>query len=201
MYQNLTSDISQSRPHTSSIFMSFSIKSGTQNSKMEWKPEPDVVFHAILAKNQISRFFRPRILMIRLCLATMRPADQSVDRRRFGPPPWTGNRTAMPRRTDSDHAECSRCGSRSLHTKGQFWGQKLAGPGHDRWLTYSVTQQGIAQRWYRCRLGPSKWAAHFTTSRIRLNHPSAEMRLMSNYFDYTFYLALVSRAMQSAVLI
>jgi len=56
MYQNLTSDISQSRPHTSSIFMSFSIKSGTRNSKMEWKPEPEIVFGAILAKNQISGF-------------------------------------------------------------------------------------------------------------------------------------------------
>ena len=44
--------------------------------------------------------------MIRLCLATTRAADRSVDRRCFGPPPWTGNRTATPRRTDSDHAEC-----------------------------------------------------------------------------------------------
>ena len=38
----------------------------------------------------------------------MRPADRSVDRRHFGPPTWTGNRTAMPRRTDSDHAECNQ---------------------------------------------------------------------------------------------
>jgi len=48
---------------------------------------------------------RPRISVIRLCSATTRPADGSVDRRRFEPPSWTGNRTATPRRTDSDHAE------------------------------------------------------------------------------------------------
>jgi len=35
MYQNLTSNIWQIRPHTSSIFMSFSIKSGMLNSKMK----------------------------------------------------------------------------------------------------------------------------------------------------------------------
>jgi len=52
--------------------MSFSIKSGMQNSKMEWKPKPEVVFRAILVKNQISRFSRPRISMIR------RPIDQST---------------------------------------------------------------------------------------------------------------------------
>jgi len=52
------------------------------------------------------RVSRPRISVIRLCSATTRPADRSVDRRHFGPPSWTGNRTAMPRRTDSDHAEC-----------------------------------------------------------------------------------------------
>ena len=49
------------------------------------------------------RVSTPRILVIRLCTATMRPAD-----RHFGPPSWTGNRTAMPRRTDSDHAECKQ---------------------------------------------------------------------------------------------
>jgi len=106
MYQNLTSNISQSRPHTSSIFMSFSIKSGTLNSKMKWKPEPEVVFRAILAKNQISRFSRPCISAIRLCSEATRSADRSVDRQRFGPPSWTGNRTATTRRSDSDHAEC-----------------------------------------------------------------------------------------------
>ena len=107
MYQNLTSDISQSRPHTSSIFMSFSIKSGTRSSKMKWKPEPEVVFHAMLAKNQISGFSRRRISAIRLCSAATRSADRSVDRRRFGPPSWIENRTATPRQSDSDHAECS----------------------------------------------------------------------------------------------
>jgi len=29
-----------------------------------------------------------------------------VDRWRFGPPSWSGNGTATPRQTDSDHAEC-----------------------------------------------------------------------------------------------
>ena len=104
MCQNLTSNISQSCPHTSSIFMSFSIKLGTLNSTMKWKPE--VVFCAILAENQISGFSRPRISAIRLCSATTRSADLSVDRWRFGSPSWTRNRTAMPRRTDSDHAKC-----------------------------------------------------------------------------------------------
>jgi len=111
MYQNLTSNISQSRRHTSSIFMPFSIKSGTLNSKMKWKPEPEVVFHAILAKTKFvgfRGFSGPHISVIRLCSATTRSADQLVDRRRFGPPPWTGNRTDMLRRTDSDHAECNR---------------------------------------------------------------------------------------------
>jgi len=37
MYQNLTSNISKSHLHTSSISMSFSIKSETLNSKMKWK--------------------------------------------------------------------------------------------------------------------------------------------------------------------
>jgi len=110
MYQNLTSNISQSRPHTLSIFMSFSIKSGMLNSKMKWKPEPEVVFRAILAKNQISGFSRPRISAIRLCSAATRSADRSVDLRCFGPPSWTGNRTATPRRSDSDHAECFKKG-------------------------------------------------------------------------------------------
>ena len=108
MCQNLLWNISKSRPHTSSIFMSFSIKSRRRNSKMKWKPEPEVVFCAILVKNQISGFSRPRrpISVIRLRSATTRSTDRSVNYRRFGPPPWTGNRTAIPRRTDSDHAEC-----------------------------------------------------------------------------------------------
>jgi len=54
---------------------------------MKRKPEP-----AILAKNQIFRFSRPRISAIRLCSAATRSADRSVDRQRFGPPSWTGNR-------------------------------------------------------------------------------------------------------------
>jgi len=60
-----------------------------------------------LTKNQISGFSKPRISVIRLCSATTRSDDRSVDRRRFGPPSWTRNRTATtPRRTDFDHAEC-----------------------------------------------------------------------------------------------
>jgi len=75
MYQNLTSDISQSRPHTSSIFMSFSIKSGTRNSKMEWKPEPEIVFGAILAKKQISGFL---VLVSRWYVYVRRRRDRHV---------------------------------------------------------------------------------------------------------------------------
>ena len=47
-------------------------------------------------------------MVIRLCSATTRPADRSDDRQHFEPPSWTGRRTAMPQRTDSDHAECCR---------------------------------------------------------------------------------------------
>jgi len=106
MYQNLTSNISQSHPHISLIFVSFSIKLGTLNSKMKWKPEPEVVFRAILVKNQISGFSRPRISAIHLCSVATRWADRSVDRRRFGLPSSIGNRTATPRWPDSDQAEC-----------------------------------------------------------------------------------------------
>jgi len=35
--------------HTLSIFMSFPINSSMWSSEMNWKPEPQVVFHAILA--------------------------------------------------------------------------------------------------------------------------------------------------------
>jgi len=91
MYRNLNSNISQSRRRTPSIFMPFSIKSGTLNSKMKWKQEPEVAFCAILAKNQIFGFSRPRISAIRLCSATTRSDDRSVDRRRFGPPSWSRN--------------------------------------------------------------------------------------------------------------
>jgi len=44
--------------------MSFSIKSGTRNSKMKRKLEPEVVFRVILAKKQISGFLRPGISVI-----------------------------------------------------------------------------------------------------------------------------------------
>jgi len=77
MYQNLPSNISKSRPHTSSIFMSFSIKSGTQNSKMEWKPEPEVVFGAITVKNQISGFLG---LVSRWYVYVWRRRDRPIDR-------------------------------------------------------------------------------------------------------------------------
>jgi len=75
---------------------------GDAEFKNEVKLEPEVVYHAIFAKNQFSGFSRLRILMIRLCSATTRSADRLVDRRRFGPPTWTGNRTATSRRTDSN---------------------------------------------------------------------------------------------------
>jgi len=77
MYQNLNSNISQSRPHTSSIFMSFSMKSGTLNSKMKWKQEPEVVFRAILAKNQISGFIG---LVSRRYVYVRRRRDRTIDR-------------------------------------------------------------------------------------------------------------------------
>ena len=76
MYQNLTSNISQSRQHTSSIFMPFSIKSGTLNSKMKWKPEPEVVFRGILAKNQISWFLG---LVSRWYVYVRRRRDRLID--------------------------------------------------------------------------------------------------------------------------
>jgi len=89
MYQNLPSNISKSRPHTSSIFMSFSIKSWTRSSKMEWKPEPEVVFGGILAKNQISGFLG---LVSRWYVYVRRLWDLPIDRstgdtldRRHGP--------------------------------------------------------------------------------------------------------------------
>jgi len=89
MYQNLPSNISKSRRHTSSIFMSFSIKSGTRNSITEWKPEPEVVFGAILAKNQISGFL---CLVSRWYVYVRRRRDRPIDRstvdaldRRCGP--------------------------------------------------------------------------------------------------------------------
>jgi len=49
----LTPNISKNRQEHLSIFMSFSINSRTQNSKMTWKPEPEVVIGAILRKNRI----------------------------------------------------------------------------------------------------------------------------------------------------
>jgi len=64
MNQNFTSNICKRRQHTSSIVMSFSIKSGTRNSKMKRKLEPEVVFRVILAKKQISGFLRPGISVI-----------------------------------------------------------------------------------------------------------------------------------------
>jgi len=77
MYQNLPSNISKSRPHTSSIFMSFSIKSGTWNSKMDWKPEPEVVFGTILAKTQISGFLD---LVSRSYVYVRQRRDRPIDR-------------------------------------------------------------------------------------------------------------------------
>ena len=78
---------------------------GDAELKNEVKTGTGSSFRAILAKTKFLGFLG-LILVIHLCSATRRPADRSVDRRRFGPPLWSGNRTAMPRRTDSDHAEC-----------------------------------------------------------------------------------------------
>jgi len=78
MCQNLPWNISKSRPHTSSIFMSFSIKSRKWrwNSKMKWKPEPEVVFCAILVKTKFLGFLG---LVSRWYVYVRRRRDRQID--------------------------------------------------------------------------------------------------------------------------
>jgi len=69
------------------------------------------------------------------------------------------------------HSECSlwwakelciRWGSRSLHVKGQFWGQKESGSGNARRLIYSKwLSKGAAPVECRWWLGCSRWDAHW----------------------------------------
>jgi len=76
MCQNLPWNISKSRPHTSSIFMSFSIKSRRWNSKIKWKPEPEVVFCAILVKTKFLGFLG---LVSRWYVYVRRQRDRQID--------------------------------------------------------------------------------------------------------------------------
>ena len=66
-------------------------------------------------------------------------------------------------------------GSRSPYVKGQFLGQKGAGPGHVRWSIYSkwLCRGGAAPIWYLCRLGCTTWGHIGITWWIQLNYPCA----------------------------
>ena len=56
-------------------------------------------------------------------------------------------------------------GSTFLHVKGHFWGRKGAGPEHARTCPavdiLKATQQGAAPVKCGCRLGRTRWSAHW----------------------------------------